>query len=199
MNIMKIRHVLIAVAMIPALGIGISACGKSTDTDSDQSRSESMTSAISDTAMTAQVKAKMMTESKLRGSDISVTTNNAVVTLEGTVSDPEARSVAERAARSIDGVRGVQNNLNTSGGSGAMEGAQRVMSDTWITTKVKSEILADSLSKGFDVSVDTKEGIVTLEGALKDQEAIDHVTEIAAGVEGVKRVDASALTVDTEN
>ena len=69
------------------------------------------------------------------------------------------------------------------------------MSDSWITTKVKSEILADSVSKGFDVSVETIHGVVVLKGALANQDAVDHVKDIAEKVDGVKSVDTSALTV----
>ena len=69
------------------------------------------------------------------------------------------------------------------------------MSDSWITTKGKSEILADSASKGFDVSVTTTHGVVVLTGKLASSDAIDHVKEIAAKVDSVKSVDISALTV----
>jgi hyperosmotically inducible protein len=75
------------------------------------------------------------------------------------------------------------------------EDAQDAMSDTWITTKVKSLLLADSDAKGFDVKVETKDGIVILHGALESQEAIAHVKDIAAGVEGVKSVNTTAMTV----
>jgi len=77
----------------------------------------------------------------------------------------------------------------------AVDTAERVASDTWITTKVKSALLADSSAKGFDVSVKTTNGVVALEGAVKDQAAIDHVRQIAAGVEHVASVDTSAMTI----
>jgi hyperosmotically inducible protein len=73
--------------------------------------------------------------------------------------------------------------------------AERVVSDSWITTKVKSEILADSVSKGFKVSVKTKHGVVILKGTLANQDAIDHVKDIAEKVKGVKSVDTKALTI----
>lgn len=194
---MTIRNVFLAASLFITLGVGISACSKSDDSAQSQSGSNSVASAISDSAMTAQVKAKLMTVKNLKDSDISVTTNNAVVTLEGTVIDSDAKAAAEDAAGSVDGVRSVRNNLNTSVNSMTMSDTQRVMSDSWITTKVKSELLADSISKGFDVSVETKQGVVTLKGELKNQEAIDHVKKLAAGVEGVKNVEASALTIAT--
>jgi hyperosmotically inducible protein len=69
------------------------------------------------------------------------------------------------------------------------------VSDSWITTKVKSELLADNVSKGFDVSVETTDGVVVLKGALANRDAIDHVKDVAGKVKGVKSVDTSGLTV----
>jgi hyperosmotically inducible periplasmic protein len=73
--------------------------------------------------------------------------------------------------------------------------AQRVVSDSWITTKVKSEILANSVSKAFKVSVKTKKGAVSLTGKLPNQDAIDLVKMTAEKVKGVKSVDVSGLVI----
>ena len=72
---------------------------------------------------------------------------------------------------------------------------ERVMSDTWITTKVKSAILKSSLAKGFDVKVTTLHGGVTLKGTLASADAIDQVKAIAAKVKGVQSVDTTTLSV----
>ena len=77
----------------------------------------------------------------------------------------------------------------------AAQKTERVVSDTWITTKVKSEILKSSLAKGFDVKVTTRRGIVTLKGTLASVEGVDQVRAIAVQVKGVKNVDTSALVV----
>lgn len=45
------------------------------------------------------------------------------------------------------------------------------------------------------MSVKTIHGVVVLKGALANQEAIDHVKDIAEKIDGVKRVDTSGLTV----
>lgn len=75
--------------------------------------------------------------------------------------------------------------------------AERAVSDSWITTKVKSEILANSVSKAFKVSVKTKRGEVFLTGKLPNQEAIDLVKMISEKVKGVKSVDVSGLVIGT--
>jgi hyperosmotically inducible protein len=72
---------------------------------------------------------------------------------------------------------------------------ERVVSDSWITTKVKSEILKSSLAKGFEVKVTTLHGIVTLKGTLSSTEAIDQVRAIAVQVKGVRSVDTTTLVV----
>ena len=75
---------------------------------------------------------------------------------------------------------------------------ERVVSDTWITTKVKSEILKSSLAKGFDVKVTTLHGNVTLKGTLASVDVIDQVRAIAVKVKGVQSVDTSTLVVGTK-
>ena len=82
-----------------------------------------------------------------------------------------------------------------SAASSAVKKTERVMSDSWITTKVKSEILANSMSKAFKVGVKTKQGMVSLDGKLPSQDAIDLVKMIAEKVKGVKSVDVSGLSI----
>ena len=106
----------------------------------------------------------------------------------GRTSDPssaEVRSGSATEARAEQTAAGTR----TAGDNG-----QDAVSDTWITTKVKSLLLADSEARSLAVSVETRKGVVHLEGALEGQQAIDHVRDIAAGVEGVRRVDTSAMT-----
>lgn len=203
MNITRYRNTLIAAAVTAALGLGATACSKTPEYSSKDTRSSTASEALTDTAITAQIKTQLAADSSIRSSDISVTTNDGVVTLEGTVSDSAAKSAAERTAKSVTGVASVNNRLSAPSGSmtsmrTAADDAQDAMSDTWITTKVKSLLLADSDAKGFDVKVETRDGVVILQGELDDQDAINHVKDIAAGVEGVKGVNTTAMTVNDQ-
>lgn len=200
-----IRNALIVAGIAATLGIGVAGCGETADQSSSQAGASQD---ITDTAITAGVKAKLAMDRDLDSSDITVTTDNGTVTLTGSVDDTAARSAAETTTRSFAGVTSVNNRLSVPSpgvaaaakntGEAVMatgDAAGQAMSDTWITTKVKSVLLADSEAKGLDVGVDTKDGVVTLEGALATQGAVDHVKALAADVEGVKRVEAAALTV----
>ena len=83
----------------------------------------------------------------------------------------------------------------SSAASSAIGKTEQAVTDSWITTKVKSEILANSVSKAFKVGVTTKQGTVALDGKLPNQDAIDLVKMIAEKVKGVKSVDTSALVI----
>ena len=69
------------------------------------------------------------------------------------------------------------------------------MSDTWITTKVKSSLLAESDVSGLDINVDTLNGVVTLQGQVDNQGQIDTATRIARDIEGVTDVQTSGLNI----
>jgi len=65
----------------------------------------------SDGQITTAVKSKLIADPAVKGVDVSVTTSAGVVTLRGTVQKAEQRAAAERAARSVKGVKGVRNEL----------------------------------------------------------------------------------------
>ncbi|VVE22886.1 transporter [Pandoraea horticolens] len=78
-----------------------------------------------------------------------------------------------------------------------MHHSERVVSDSWITTKVKSELLANSIGDGTSVKVKTTHGVVTLSGMLDSRDAVNDAKRIAGHVKGVTRIDSSGLTVGT--
>ncbi|MCC5867769.1 MAG: BON domain-containing protein [Gammaproteobacteria bacterium] len=197
------QRTLLGVGVAIALGVGTAACSDRgsdrTMTSDSRTQSDSARTAVADTALTANVKTRLSREDSVAASDIQVTTNNGVVTLEGTVASDYAKSAAEAIARSIEGVDRVDNQLVTSMGTARVSEAGRIGSDTWITTKVKSALLADSVGSGLAISVNTRDGIVTLEGDLDNEDTLEHVREIAADVEGVRRVDTARLVIATRD
>jgi hyperosmotically inducible protein len=194
-------HALITTGL--TLGIGLATIpANAEDSTAPQAHSDSIGATIDDAVITTKVKAALMDRTSLKKSDIHVTTTNGVVTLEGTASSSKAKSVAEAAVKSVEGVKSIDDNLTTPSSSATsakvhkvVKKTERVVADSWITTKVKTDILASSLDKGMDVSVDTVHGVVVLKGTLANQDAIDHVRDIAEKVDGVKSVDISGLTV----
>ncbi len=68
--------------------------------------------------------------------------------------------------------------------------------DWWTTTKVQAKFFADNQVKGRDINVDTKDGVVTLRGAVDTDAERQQALTIARGVDGVKRVE-DQLTLKT--
>ncbi|WP_256661968.1 MULTISPECIES: BON domain-containing protein [Gammaproteobacteria] len=69
------------------------------------------------------------------------------------------------------------------------------VTDTWITTKVKSDLLATRNVSGTDIKVETRNGVVSLSGTVKSQAERDKAVATARAIKGVKSVDASGLEV----
>ncbi|MGO1068714.1 BON domain-containing protein [Lysobacter sp. CA199] len=66
------------------------------------------------------------------------------------------------------------------------------VSDTWITTKVKAELVASSDVPGSDINVETVNGVVKLSGSV-DKTQADKAASIARNIDGVKKVDTTGL------
>ena len=67
--------------------------------------------AIADTVITAKVKAEILNDPGMAGADVSVNTDNGVVSLAGTVKNPEQTAIASAHAQRQDGVMRVDNHL----------------------------------------------------------------------------------------
>jgi hyperosmotically inducible periplasmic protein len=185
-----LRHTLVTLGVTAALSVSLVAGAQT-------AHSDSAGAAIGDTGITAKVKSSFLGDDRLKGSHIKVETTNGVVTLTGTAVSSDSKSAAEELAQAQSGVKSVDDQVSTPDSTGGVHSAvaktERVGSDSWITTKVKSAILADSMSHGFDVHVKTLHGVVMLHGTLPNSDAVAHVKDIAASVEHVKSVNTSAL------
>jgi len=60
--------------------------------------------------------------------------------------------------------------------------------DSWITTKVKSQILAEPSLKVAQVNVETYKGVVQLSGFVDSNASMAKAVEIARAVKGVSSV-----------
>lgn len=71
--------------------------------------------------------------------------------------------------------------------SGEKTGAY--VDDSWITTKVKSEMVANNDVSARNISVNTTGGVVKLTGTAASLQESNRAAQIARGVTGVKAVE----------
>lgn len=164
------------------------------------------TQAVTDTALTSSVKAKLAADARVNASDVSVTTENGVVVLSGKVASAEAKAAAEDLAKSTSGTVRVVNKIDapnllsavTSDVKVAANNTGEVITDSWISTKVKSQLLADTVTKGTAMKVTTKDNVVFLKGSVGSQAEKDQAIKLASETQGVVRVNATKLKVSTK-
>ena len=151
-----------------------------------------------DPGITTAVKAKFAADDTVKAYQIDVDTKDNVVTLTGTVDNPEAKTVAVSMARNTDRVRDVIDNLTVGANSeaSAADRVENAVGDAGITTEVKTKLLADSTVSGLKIDVDTEDGVVMLSGTVKTQAEKDQAVLLARQVGGVKDV-MDHLTIET--
>lgn len=66
--------------------------------------------------------------------------------------------------------------------------AGTTISDQWITTKVKSKLIADDQVKARNINVDTSKGVVTLRGIVFSSKEARRAVALARETKGVKKV-----------
>lgn len=116
-------------------------------------------------------------------SHIEVTVFNQVVLLTGETPQAEWRQQAEEIAKSVPGTTRVYNQLSIEGPTSTLTRT----SDSWITTKIKGEMLATEDLKSSSIKVVTENGVVYLMGIVNRQQA-DIAVDIARQVTGVQKV-----------
>ncbi len=111
----------LGVVIVAAAAIGLGACSpserKEVRTEAKQVTSEAkqVTSAaagaIDNAALTTKVKAALLADELVKGTQINVESSSGVVTLNGTVDSMAHKQKAEQIASNVSGVARVQNNL----------------------------------------------------------------------------------------
>ena len=67
--------------------------------------------------------------------------------------------------------------------------AADAVGDAAITAKVKTALMADPDVKALQIDVDTKNGVVTLNGKVDQRTSVDKAVKIARAVDGVQSVE----------
>lgn len=162
----------------------------------------SLSQRFDDATLAATVKSKLLWNSNTEGLDIKVSAANGTVSLTGSAQSAEAKELAGRLAANTDGVREVNNLLSVSAVDSTAAKVQNAadktavaISDTWITSKVKSSFIYSRNLDGLNIFVDTQKGMVSLSGSVLSNAEKQLAIETARNIRGVRGVDADALRV----
>jgi len=138
---------------------------------------------LNDQEITKRISDKILENHALSRNHIEVTTFNQIVLLTGETANPLQRDQAETIARSVPDVAKIYNQLTVRGPTSSLTRA----SDSWITTKIKTEMLATEDLQSGTIKVVTENGSVYLMGIVNRSQA-DMAVDIARKTAGVQRV-----------
>ncbi|TCW31832.1 BON domain-containing protein [Gulbenkiania mobilis] len=130
-----------------------------------------------------EIKARHQVESRLPSAHVNITSYNRAVLMTGEVPSEAARAEAELIVRGVPNVRKVYNHTVVAPASGITERNQ----DTWITTKIRTNLLN---AQGFNpshVKVVTERGVTYVFGLVTqaEGEAAAAAVSRTAGVQKV--------------
>ena len=161
---------------------------------------------VDDASITSAVKSKLVWSRQADGITTDVDTKRGRVTLIGNADSKAEKDAAGRLAANTRGVVSVDNQLVVKNPGKATAGdkmkassneAKSDVSDSWITTKVKSTFMYSSNVDGSDISVNTTKGVVTLSGKVDSGAERALAIELAQNVRGVKSVHSKGLTINS--
>lgn len=179
---LKIAGFLAAIILLQGCAAAVVAGGASAVTAANDRRT--LGSQIDDNSIVIKAR-RALSDDQLtaKGSNLNVTSYNGVLLLTGQTSSEQVREQAQRLVQDIPSVKTVHNQIRISNNTSLTTRTR----DSWIGTKVKSQLLADEQVSGLNIKVVTENAEVFLMGLVGGTEA-DKAVNIARNVEGVVRV-----------
>lgn len=144
----------------------------------------SVGAAVDDAGIVIRINAELARVDQQLFSRTEVKSVEGRVVLTGTVPRPEQRVEATRIAWSVSGVRQVDNEIQVTDKTSIVDYAK----DTWITTRLRSKILADAKIADINYTVETVNGVIYLIGIARSQSELDRVVDYARNIGGVVKV-----------
>lgn len=158
---------------------------------------------IDDASITTAIKSKLLWSKHADGLSTNVDTKLGEVTLTGTADTILARDFAGSMAMNTRGVSEVNNKLVIKAAKPTVadktkvvaQEAGRDITDSWITTKVKSTYLYSASVDSSNIDVSTKGGVVTLTGKVDSGVERSLAVQLAENIRGVKKVQSQGLSI----
>lgn len=144
----------------------------------------SVGSNVDDTTIRVNLEALLLKEDEPLASMVGVEVLEGRVLLTGSVRTPDDRIRATMITWRSPGVKEVINELQVTDKSGL----GNLTKDSWITTKLRAKILADTKITDINYTVETVNGVIYLLGIAQNQQELDKVINYARNISGVERV-----------
>lgn len=162
-------------------GVVVGSAAVATKTATDP---RSVGTRVDDGTLEAVVESALSKDQQLKkDARVVATAYQGKVLLTGQSPNADLTARAKQIAMGVEGTTEVYNEIR----QGTPVSLSTASSDTWITTKVRSQLLTSDTVKSSNVKVTTENGEVFLLGLVTQQEG-QSAAQIASQVSGVKHV-----------
>jgi osmotically-inducible protein OsmY len=190
----RIQHRRAGAYLFPVLGLGMillanSGCiplaiGAGAATGAAVVQERSVGANLDDTTIRLNIEGLLLKEGGPLAEQVGVEVSEGRVLLTGAVRTPDDRVKATMISWRSAGVTEVINEIQVTDKSSLGNLAK----DTWITTKLRARILADTQVNDLNYTVETVNGVVYLIGIAASQQELDRVTGYARNISSVQKV-----------
>lgn len=171
------RKLIVIFTLISLMGVG---CG-TTKKEKEKSAQSSANNSVE-----AQIRMKLKSDPLTAPYDIKPSVDGNTVTLNGMVEKEDQRRRAEDLSREIVGeLRKVNNQIKLT---------DEVILDKTLIARVSTQLLSNPITRLSNIDVQSKNGVVTLNGKVQSEEQKREAERVAKDAEGVKGVE-NHLTV----
>ncbi len=156
------------------------ACGTGSERGDTGMKTDLEIQDIPDTRITRAVETELLFDETVSEHMIDVSTEEGVVTLDGTVDNILSKDRAATISESVKGVRAIVN---------LIEATPSSRPDDAIRDDVTGRLLDDPVTDAFEIDVSVQEGDVTLSGTVDSWQEKQFAAKIAKSVMGVREVE----------
>ena len=150
----------------------------------------------SDPWLSMKVKAALLFHRSINSTKTEVNVKGGIVTLTGEASTPAQKELTIEFARDVEGVQGIKNEMTVATISMQPDETwSEEIDDASITAQVKMTLATHRSTSGLNPKVTTRDGIVTIRGAVRNAAERDSVTKQATDIDGVRRV-VNKMTIE---
>lgn len=161
----------------PALVLVLAGC--------NAQQQSSASSTANDAYLVTAVGTKIATVDVDAVTRVHISANHGVVTLSGQAHSAQERLRYENAAKSVNGVTGVRNELTV---NPQAEGLRGQASDAALTARISTAIAGQAGVNAFHVQPAVHQGNVTLRGTANSESVHQTILQTVRNVPGVKSV-----------
>lgn len=151
--------------------------------------------ANSDAWIHDKVKVALLFHRSVNANKTEISIKDGVVTLKGEAASQAQKELTTEYAKDVEGVKEVNNEMTVAKDPAKEQTVGEQIDDSSITAQVKMTLLYHRSTSALNTKVETKDGVVTLNGKAGNAAEAKLASKLASDVTGVKEV-KNLMTTD---